>query len=206
MGLNLDRLERHGLVNSAGRRDGETFAVLRERSKAAGYRVFLGNPCAKNHIGYRYCADGKCVECGREKKQKIWANADTRRKEQLCSARWRGKHPERHKRQFKRWRLENLEHDRQASREWQKNNPARAIAANAKRKSSLLKATPSWADDEAIQAIYAERDKISKETGIPHDVDHIIPLQGKNVSGFHVPENLRVVTATENRRKGNRYV
>jgi hypothetical protein len=60
---------------------------------------------------------------------------------------------------------------------------------------------PPWADREAIQAIYAEARKL---TGIPHEVDHIEPLLGKNSSGLHVEYNLRVITRTENRRKGNR--
>ena len=38
-----------------------------------------------------------------------------------------------------------------------------------------------------------------------HHVDHIIPLQGAIVSGLHVEGNLRVITATENMIKRNRY-
>ena len=35
-------------------------------------------------------------------------------------------------------------------------------------------------------------------------VDHIIPLKGRDVSGLHVPWNLRIVARSENSRKGNR--
>ncbi|KAB2321304.1 hypothetical protein F8A86_05330 [Betaproteobacteria bacterium SCN1] len=75
------------------------------------------------------------------------------------------------------------------------------------RQAGLATATPMWLSKghrEAIAAIYAEAERLTRETGIPHHVDHIIPLKGKGVCGLHVPWNLRAIPAAENLSKSNR--
>lgn len=65
--------------------------------------------------------------------------------------------------------------------------------------------TPPWADQKAIEAIYADCRRVSAETGELHHVDHELPLRGRLVSGLHVETNLRVLPAGENMRKTNRF-
>lgn len=72
------------------------------------------------------------------------------------------------------------------------------------RRAATKAATPMWADFDRIREIYREARRLTLETGVKHEVDHIIPVQGKIVTGLHVPENLRVVTKAENRRKSNK--
>lgn len=47
--------------------------------------------------------------------------------------------------------------------------------------------------------------RLTRRTGIVHEVDHIVPLQGENVCGLHVETNLRVITKAANREKSNRW-
>ncbi len=42
---------------------------------------------------------------------------------------------------------------------------------------------------------------MTSETGIPHEVDHIIPI---SKGGLHHQDNLQILTQQENRKKGVR--
>ena len=90
------------------------------------------------------------------------------------------------------------------------NNPQYKVirrAIDAKYRAKKLQATPPWLtneDYEKIKSIYLLSQQISETTGIPHEVDHIIPLQGINVSGLHVPWNLRPLPKTLNSSKNNK--
>jgi len=58
-------------------------------------------------------------------------------------------------------------------------------------------------DNELIKNIYKQRGAMTKGHGEQYHVDHIIPLC---IGGAHHQDNLRVITATENLEKGNRYI
>lgn len=73
-----------------------------------------------------------------------------------------------------------------------------------------VSATPRWADRSAIQMMYDVAARVGRCLGIPHEVDHVVPLQGavgrrRVVSGLHVEYNLRVVAMPLNRRKSNQF-
>lgn len=66
--------------------------------------------------------------------------------------------------------------------------------------------TPKWLTKEQhlqIDRLHRKAYKLRKETGVSYDVDHMVPIRGKNVCGLNVPWNLRIITHAENRTKSN---
>jgi hypothetical protein len=62
---------------------------------------------------------------------------------------------------------------------------------------------PPWADRNAIRKIYLQARQLTIETGIKHEVDHIIPSNHELVCGLHVETNLQILTESENIKKSN---
>lgn len=87
---------------------------------------------------------------------------------------------------------------------WQKDNPEKCATKVMKRRAAKLQRVPSWADLKAIAWFYEEAARLTKLTGIKHEVDHIIPLRGRKVCGLHVEANLQILQKSPNASKGNR--
>jgi len=108
----------------------------------------------------------------------------------------------------KEYNKANSDKHKEYHKEYRKANPDKRNAMWAKRNAKKLQATPPWLTKEHLSAIrmyYTESKILETATGIKHHVDHIVPLQGKNVCGLHVPWNLQVLTASENLAKKNHY-
>lgn len=92
---------------------------------------------------------------------------------------------------------------------YRKLNPGKDNARCRKRQSAKLQRTPNWLTKEQIKEI-EENYILAKElrwlSEEPLEVDHIIPLQGKNISGLHVPWNLRIVPRNINRTKQRNFI
>jgi len=64
-------------------------------------------------------------------------------------------------------------------------------------------ATPCWANKTAIEELYMLARRLTLETGVEYEVDHIIPIRHPLVCGLHSIDNLRIITAQLNKRKSN---
>lgn len=106
------------------------------------------------------------------------------------------------------WRQKNPDWAAKQKIDWAKKYPDRRAAGRAKYEYSKVMATPKWLTKsqlEDIQKMYWLRDDIKAVTGELYQVDHIVPIKGKNICGLHVPWNLQILPAEVNNSKGNRY-
>jgi len=91
---------------------------------------------------------------------------------------------------------------------YKQDNPGKISAHDNKRRAGKMQRTPGWltADDHWLmeQAYIHSKEQFEKH-GIVFHVDHIVPLNGKLVSGLHCPDNLQVITWYENLQKGNKH-
>lgn len=107
----------------------------------------------------------------------------------------------------KTYRELNKEKIRISLKNWRENNKDRCRLLKSLHKKKRKQHVPKWLTEDHKQQIfefYKQARKLSEDTNIPHEVDHIIPLKGKTVSGLHVPWNLQVLTKIENANKTNK--
>jgi len=190
---------------------------------------YFGKVCEKHPElnGERRLSNRSCVACNREKvyerqrkkreegdqqflemtrriRRESYYRDHERSKERgkANAAAYRQRHPE----SMERWNdklkeLRTLEPDRfkQYDQTKYQRHYAKIVQRVRLRELALQQRTPTWANREAIDAIYAEAQRMNMT------VDHIVPLRGKTVSGLHVESNLQLLSREENARKGNRF-
>lgn len=140
---------------------------------------------------------GKNAEAISERKRK--KREENRESILECERKYREENRETIIQRNRKWRAENPEYWQQYAIE----NTAKINAKAAKRRAAKLQRTLPGHEEE-ILAIY-EKASERRANGEDVEVDHIIPLQGRLISGLHVPLNLAIVTMSENRAKYNSF-
>jgi hypothetical protein len=193
--------------------DTSAMPKTRGEAKATGAKYyFTGIPCTHGHIAPRK-TKGVCVECMKaESKAALITRADyfadynkseagqkakqdyyVRNKSDVI-ARAQARPPEQKGAYKAKYKLANPDLYKELT--------------NARRR-RYREATPAWLSAEQkleIRFHYRMAIALSRATGIPHAVDHIVPIQGEDVCGMHVPWNMQVITQDENLKKSNKFV
>jgi hypothetical protein len=109
---------------------------------------------------------------------------------------------------FQQRYINKKEHILAVKSAYRKENLDKHAAKETKRRSAKINRTPAWLTEDdhwMIGQAYELAALRTKMFGFNWEVDHVLPLQGKMISGFHTPTNLQVIPATLNRQKNNRY-
>ena len=164
----------------------------------------LKDPIARAAYQKTYAQKNKAKAYEKTKK---WRAANPQKwKEQR--QRYNKKYPDSIVAKVLKWKKANPERAAEISRKTRLKNKARVLATKAKYRASKRNKTPIWVDKEhlwLIKQAYELAILRTKQFKFLWHVDHIIPLNGVNVSGLHVIENIQVIPAAENLLKNNKY-
>jgi len=152
---------------------------------------YTGKPCKHGHLSKRRVKDRVCMDCDLQKKNE--KKYTTIEKDLAYKKEMYYKH-----------RDKVLAY----KKEYRQANKGKINFLNSARKKVVKQRTPVWLttfDKLKIKCIYAITAMLARENKEPWHVDHIIPLQGKLVSGLHVPNNLQPMRGIENSGKKNKY-
>jgi hypothetical protein len=178
----------------------------RKEAKALGLKTyFTGKPCKRGGIADRKLnGDCLCQQCLAFTKELKAKHAVQNRHKHV---EWVLANPEKMKAYKDAWALKNKDAQANRLKQWKKDNPEKVLADFHKRRASKIKATPCWYGEfdgfvmhEALR-LARLRQSI---TGVKWHVDHMIPLQAKEASGFHCASNIQVIPEWMNVSKANR--
>ena len=139
----------------------------------------------------------QCKDCVKEARKIFYRN--NKEKVLLRNRDYVLRHTEQLKLVKKKYATENKDRLSLYKAQWKKDNAVHVNVYNAGRRAITRKATPIWADKDAMFFIYEEAKRNAQH------VDHIVPLTNKLVCGLHCEANLQLLSVEDNLAKGNRY-
>lgn len=175
--------------------------------KAKGRAIYTGSCTGCGITVTRYKDDGRTDRCDSCRSKEYWQQHGEKWKIK-ANARARQRHRETYQQKKaagELWQQKNLARRRKHATSWHKRHRDKSSAAFMKYMAAKLHRIPPWADMQAIKMFYEIARRVTQCTGIRFEVDHVVPLRGKYVSGLHVPTNLRVIPKSLNCKKHNSF-
>lgn len=139
--------------------------------------------CPKCKDGYNY----RCKECTKESKKDYYKE-----------------NKDKYQKYYEETKEERLIYQKDY---WNKNPEIRSKLRNDHRVAKISATIKSLLkeDHAEIREFYKIAQWMTIAFEEPFHVDHIVPLQGTNVCGLHVPWNLQVIFARDNISKSNKF-
>jgi hypothetical protein len=164
-------------------------------------RFFTGKLCRHGHISERLTCNHDCLQCLAERSRR--RRSEKPKEKSAANAQYYSENRDAVLAINANWRSINADRMKAIRRAHYAANRAAYNARSRMREAHIDMATPPWADLMAIRRVYETAARLTVETGIPHEVDHIFPLRAANSCGLHVHWNLQAIPANMNRAKGN---
>lgn len=175
----------------------------KKRRKERGHLWKQQTKEEKQAYNKKYYAENREREIARNKKYR----EDNYEKVIEKKREFNRKNRERLTKESKEYRDNNREHYLKVTRAYRERNKGRINAHTANRRALRKKASPKWLTKDHkkwMTWLYKQAKRLTKMTGIPHEVDHIYPLRNKKCCGLHVPWNLQIIPKSDNRKKSNK--
>lgn len=118
-----------------------------------------------------------------------WLRKNRERMRQM-SRNWKGRNPEKNREISRAWQQANREYVRELNRVWRKDHPDQVRATHQRRYGRSKGQLHPQHDRAKETKLLLRCARLTRQTGISHHIDHIIPLAK---GGWHHHQNLQIL-------------
>lgn len=178
--------------------DAKQYAIVNaQRVKKQKHQYYINNK-----EKYSSPKQGKVREEYLNKKKQYYIN------NQATIVEYRQQYNKEHQESNREYRKRYYQQNKEKIKQYRQTNPVKHRGNRVGRRKIPKYCIPVWYNFErkTINELYNQCKLITKQTGIIHEVDHIVPINNKKVCGLHTLSNLRIITKEENGKKHNKLI